>query len=329
MFYSNFKPWSIGYVAENKERDSFNAKITPIELLPDLQDELTTDTRSRKVMGVNHVGELYSVEITEQPYLEAEWLGASYHEKAPDIAKGERVMLYKTGDGKKWYWDVFGIDEDHRKQEDVIISFSAKPDYDSPEPVAKDETNSYRLRINTYDKFIELSTSEANGEVTTYNTRWDMAEGYWKHYDKQGNHIFLDSINTIIELKDKDNSYVKIDKKEIFLRSDDLIQMDTDTIRFNCETFELNSTTSTINATDSFTLESANATMNAQTAALNFGTCTVGDGAWTVNAAFTFTKPVAVNGGLTVGAGAPAVVAGKISFSIPLKGYSGYSINGN
>lgn len=311
LVYSNFKPWSIGIVVENKERDSSEIKAIPIELLPDMAEELTADTRTRTKSGVNYMGKLYGVSITEQAWLPAEWLGSTYFEKSPDLAVGEQVMLYKTGDGSKWYWDVFGRNDSHRMQEDVVISISAKPDYDKGEPVPKDETNSYRLRFNSYEKYIELSTSGANEEPVTYNLKWDLAEGTWTHVDSEGNFLFLDSVNTVWHMFNKDESFIKMDKKEIFISSQDLIQFDTKEWVTNCETFTVNC--------DSFTVNSKETSMNADTAQLNFGQCTVGSGSWVFNADVKFNKPVDING--------PLKTAATIKFGTPIKLDIGKSIS--
>lgn len=308
MFHSNFKPWSVGVVVANKEIDSDIVKIHPIEIVPFKATELNDESTDLKKQGVSHDGKLYTVEITEQDWLEAEWIGSTYFEKSPDVANGEQVLLFKSGDGDKFYWDVFGRDDSNRKQEDVIISFSAKPDYDPLAPVPKDETNSYRLRFNTYEKFIELTTSEANGEVTTYTIKFDMATGTWKHSDKQGNYMFLDSINTVIELFNKDLSKIRLDKKEIFISSVDLIQMDTTNITFNCENYVLTCTNMEMNAEE--------ATWNSTNGTFNIDNGTVNGTGWTFNADVTMSKTLEVSGKSSLG---EIDVGGTSKFNPPLK----------
>lgn len=314
MFHSNFKPFSIGVAVADKDRDSRTLRIYPVEILPHMSEEIDDSTRERKKQGVDHTEKLYTVVINEQAWLPADWIGSTYFEKAPDVAKGEQILIYRNGDSDKYYWDVFGRDDANRKQEDVIISFSAKPEYDSGEPVPKDETNSYRLRFNTYEKFIELTTSEANGEETTYKMKFDMAAANWELVDKDTNRFFLDTKNTFIEFFNKENTYIRMDKKEIFMRSDDLIQMDTSRLNINCDNM-------TINVNDTMS-------MSAQTANLNFATCTIGQGNWTINANCTFNKSVVMSAGFSAGAQGVAAFGGNVTFSIPLSGYDKFPIKG-
>lgn len=335
MFNSNYHAFSLGRVVANKERESRLIKIHPFEILPHMEEEMDDSTRQRKKEGIDHVERKYSVTVTEQAWLEADWIGATYFEKAPDVAKGELVMIYRAGDSDKFYWDVFGRNDSHRMQEDVVISFSAKPQYDAGEPVPKDETNSYRIRINSYEKFIEMTTSEANEEVTTYKMKWDMAAGTFEMVDKETNRIFLNTPETFWEIYNKDNTYLRLDEKKIFMHAEERIQFDTDLFQINCETYELNCANGTVDARETFTIEAGSelsmsaptTTMEANNATLNFKTCTVGDGAWTFNAIATFNKPVVANASLTAGGGAD--FKGRIKFNPPLKGDEGFQITGN
>lgn len=283
MFISNFKAFSLGRVVSNKERDSKVIKVYPFEILPHISNEIDDSTRERKKEGIDHVEKKYSVTITEQPWIESEWIGATYMENPPDVAKGELVMLYRSGDSDNYYWDVFGRTDTHRKQEDVVISFSAKADYDSGEPVAKDVSNSYRLRFNTYEKFIELSTSEDNGEVTTYNFKFDMAEGIVTLVDKERNHIYLNTRERIIELLNKDNSKVRIFQKNINIYAEQNVKVESNNVEITAETFKV----------------------TANTGILNITNCNVGSGNWNFGASVTFNQSV----GFT----------NNVSFTKPLK----------
>lgn len=318
MFNSNYHPISLGRVVANKERDSFLVKIHPFEIIPHAPEELDDSTVDRKKEGIDHVGKKYSVTVVEQSWLEAEWIGKTYFEKAPDVAKGELVMVYRSGDSDSFYWDVFGRNDSHRKQEDVVISFSAKKDYDPGEPVPKDETNSYRFRINTYDKFVEFTTSEDNGEVTTYKMRFDMAEGTFELVDKETNRFYLNTLEYFLEMYNKDESYVRLDKKEIFINSQDLVQIDTTDVIVKCENLTVNST---------------NTEMNADQANLNFSNCDVGPGTWNFGATVNFNKPVTTNSTLTANGSFEAdgdfEAKGNIKFAKPIKTTDGASSVGN
>lgn len=325
MFVSNFKPWSVGVAVVAKERESRELKVYPVEFVPGLTETPDDSHRERQRQGIDSAGNQYTVNIVEQAWIPCDWLGSVHRELPPDVQAGEQVLIYRSGDGDKYYWDIFGRNESHRVQEDVIISFAAKPEPDSGVPVAKDATNSYRFRVNTYEKYIELTTSAANEEVTTYSMKMDLANGTFELVDADTNRFYLDTPEALLEMYNKEESYVRIHQKDIFLNSQDNIQMDTTAFLINCDTFELNAETSvTINtaectiaasdtidmSTKTLNISGTNTTMEANNAALNFSNCTVGNGTWTVNAQVTFTKPVATTSSLTASGGLTSTGAG-------------------
>ena len=340
---SKLKPVSLGRVAENKEVNTKFAKIYPIELLPHVEGNLHVETEEITTKGIDASEKLYSVTVKQQHFLEMEWIGETNRSSAPDLQIGEQVMIYQQGDSDTFYWSSLGRDDDLRRLETVIYSYNANPD-----PATEDTTveNTYVLTISSHDKHITLTTSVANEEFTTYQLKYDLAEGNVKLEDGEGNWTIMDSKNTNIELHNKDESFVRLNKKDITISSIDNILMETETFVLNCKhatincddyhlnaskTIDIMTPTMTVNATD-YTQNGTTATYNVtnwkhlgQTfdvacgaASIMASTIKFGGGAVTMSGGTVDIQGGAVKvmgGSVTIATGALTLLTGAVAFT--------------
>ena len=95
-FTTNFRPWSLGRVVENKERGSKTIKAHPFEVLPHMPEEMTADVRTRKKQGLDHTGAVYSATVTEQAWIEAKWKGNTFFRNAPEYSEEFSICCSKS-----------------------------------------------------------------------------------------------------------------------------------------------------------------------------------------------------------------------------------------
>ena len=222
MLSSQFRIVDIGIVAENKILSKDTVMVTPIESLPMLQGEIRYDPKVIDVTGSDDNGSEYNESIVMDLTVEAKWLplGNTNRRTAPDVRRGERLLLWRTGNSDSYYWTSMGLDDDHRKLETIIFSVSATADEN------KDGTtydNSYFLEISSHTKTITLHTSDANNEPFKYTFQFNLKDGAVILSDDVGNYFELDSSKTKLTLKNKDGTYFVMDKKIIEAYAPDTI----------------------------------------------------------------------------------------------------------
>ena len=248
MEVSQLKFYSVGVVAANKPLTSMEIEVTPMEDLPFVDGEITDKASKYKASATDKEGKAYSTEIDTTVSVKAKWLplGQSNRMTSPDVRRGEVVMLYRFADTDKFYWTSLQNDTKLRKLETVIYAFSAT--------VTEDEKggadNMYWLEVSTHHKLIHFHTSKANGEPFAYDIQINTKDGCIVIKDDVGNLISFDSKEHRIEIINQDGSFVDVNKTKIFLKSTDLIQMDTKAVIINAETVDENSTTRTVKTTN-------------------------------------------------------------------------------
>jgi len=122
--------YSIGIVAENKKRGSFNIIVTPVEQLTMTDGEVTGNADTIEADGVMHSGASYSSKAVASSTIEAQWLPFENTNRrtAPDVRRGEEVMIYQISDIQDiYYWTTFRDSFKLRRLETVRWLFQADP----------------------------------------------------------------------------------------------------------------------------------------------------------------------------------------------------------
>lgn len=215
MRISELKPYSIGIVASNKPLNTNIVDVSPIEDAPFINGELTADTEEVTLETTDQLGSSSQVSLTSANTVKAEWLplGSSNRRTAPDVRRGESVVLYRFADADKFYWTTLKDDMRLRKLETVIYAFSGT----KQENANVNEDNYYYLELSTHRKLIHFHTSKANGELFGYDIQINPGEGFIKIQDDAGNFVILDSKEKQIALKNTDGCYLDINKKNATL----------------------------------------------------------------------------------------------------------------
>lgn len=210
---SLLRPHSIAVVAEHKEKESMMIMATPTEYLGYHDGEIKSDPQFMTIKGTDADGQQYERRVETDTAHPATWLQLGTNRStAPDVRKGERVMLWRHADANLYYWQPLGMDDRLRKQETIVLAISAKSADDDHTLTAD---NTYFIEISSHNKLITFSTSQDMGEPYGYIGQLNTGEGHFHFHDTVGNEILFDSANTHIKLYNKDKTLVELDKKII------------------------------------------------------------------------------------------------------------------
>jgi hypothetical protein len=233
---SIFRVISKGIVSENKKLNSPLIEAHPIELFNLMDGELSSDLRNDEYTGLNEDGTMYKESIKVGATVEAVWLGETNRVTPPDVRRGEQVKIWQSGDSDQYFWTSLGRDDDLRRLETVIYRFSGFPDIEDEE---MDIDNSYTFEVSTHRGVISIRTSKRNGEFTRYLFQFNTKDGNVTLKDDLGNIFQMDSARTNILIENADKSIVELNKKQIFIKSLDQIQLLTRDLIARCETLSV------------------------------------------------------------------------------------------
>lgn len=222
MFLSKMRFFSIGYVAENKPLTTNDIVVVPVEALPMVDGDLRDISDEFDVSGTDKSGKTYTVEITVGSTLNCQWLPiGSNRVTAPDVRRGERVMIWQFADVDRYYWTPLGMDDDLRRLETAIFAFSATADDDEELDPA---TNMYTLEVSTHEGHITIHTTQANDEPFEYTIQLNTRDGNFFITDNEDNTVILDSAERIIKAINADETEITIDKQTIYAFAEKLIE---------------------------------------------------------------------------------------------------------
>lgn len=251
MELSQLKIYSLGIVAANKALTSRDVSITPVEDTPMVNGEITDDVTKYKADAADSDGKAYSVELDTTNTVTATWLplGSSNRMTAPDVRRGETVVLYRFADSDKFWWTTLKDDMNLRKLETVIYAFSGTKD----ENAKSTSENCYFLEVSTHQKLVHFHTSKANGEPFMYDIQINTKDGFIQIQDDANNFFRFDSKERQLEMVNSDNSRIEINKTNIFIESTDLIAMKSKNITQESTSHVIKANTLDITATTTHT----------------------------------------------------------------------------
>lgn len=225
---SGFRFYSLATCAANKQRKSMLIEAVPIEDMPMLDGDLTDNAEDYKAKGAGVDGEnAFEHDLKTTASVEATWLpwNNSNRKTAPDVRRGERVMLFKYKDSDKFYWIELTDPDDEtlRRLETVTYAWSNERN----ENKKIDHTNSYWMEVSTHDKYIHLETVKNDGEPYAYVVQINTKEGSVIIKDDDGNFILLDSKERNLRMENSDKSFVDLNKRIITIESLDEVNIKT------------------------------------------------------------------------------------------------------
>jgi len=162
---SNFSFYSIGIVVKDIVPGQDTITVSPIEHL-NVQKDQPLDSSS-----VTNQGNLdspinsnsFNTEIKSSGNITAKWinLGGSNRITAPDVYKGETVIIYKYENVDEYYWSTVFREPTLRKQETVVTAYS-----NEKAPMKEfNPDSSYWTMFDTRGKKVQLHTSKMMGSI--------------------------------------------------------------------------------------------------------------------------------------------------------------------
>lgn len=288
---SQFALFSLGVAANNREPDSLEISVTPIEKMQFLDGEIVSIPYDNEVEGTEEEGSNFNAKVTTDVAIRATWLKGGGNRATPeDIRRGQRVFIYKFADRNEYLWQYAGLDDEKFTTHTVVLRFSATNDETADR---LDPSNCYYLEVCTRTGKITLQTSKANGEFSAYAVQLDTQRGFFIITDELENYISLDSANTVITLNNSDGTYITLDKERIEAFANDYIRakatnkigLESKLIEFLCEQLLVKSQTNRFETPDT-----------EFTGNVKIGGTLTQTGSGTFNGSVEFTQPIKANG---------------------------------
>lgn len=256
---SKLVPYSLGVVAQNKVLSSKEIEVTPIEEVPFVDGELTATPNTATATATNADGGTYTSTTATAVTIKARWLPISVTNRmtAPDVRRGEYVMIYRYAEADTFYWTTLKDDMSLRKLETVVWGWSGTPD----ENVVNGPSNMYFFEVSTHRKVVHFHTSKANGEPYTYDLQLDTATGKFTFTDDIGNYIFLDSAEHRIVLHNTDGSTYDMHRENLTMTI-------PKTTKLICTDFLVEASNKMdVRATNNFSVTTSNSSIDASASA--------------------------------------------------------------
>lgn len=214
MKISMLVPYSIGIVAANKPLNSKDIEVTPREDLTMQNGELTDNLNTANTKGKDADGSSFETTVRSSATVTARWLAMGSNRKtAPDVRRGEKVLIWKFADADKYYWSSLEYDPKLRKLETIILAISNT----QKEKDDADGDNTYFLEFSTHNKRIHLHTSVSDGEPFGYDFLFDTKNGTVTLHDTIENMIHLDSGSKRIILKNAEGTYMDLNALDLIV----------------------------------------------------------------------------------------------------------------
>jgi hypothetical protein len=214
MKISMLVPYSIGIVAANKPLTSKDIEVTPREDLTMQNGELTDNLNTANTKGKDADGASFETTVKSSATVTARWLPMGSNRKtAPDVRRGEKVLIWKFADADKYYWSSLEYDPKLRKLETIILAISNT----QKEEDDADGDNTYFIEFSTHNKRIHLHTSVSDGEPFGYDFLFDTKNGTVTLHDTIENMVHLDSAAKRIILKNAEGTYLDLNALDLIM----------------------------------------------------------------------------------------------------------------
>ena len=216
---SILRPYSIGTVGANKDTDSNilgdEIEVVDLESRKFLDGELTDNVQVLEGEGTGVGNQQYSASVAVTSTIKAKWLsiGNANRLTAPNVRRGEEVMIYRLGTTDKYYWDTLRNHIKLRRLETVVYAFSAEAN-PSKEASIENE-NVYFFQISTHAKNVLFQTSQANGEPYGHSVQIDAANGKFIYADTANNYFTVESEPALIEMRNTEGTFFRLNGKDI------------------------------------------------------------------------------------------------------------------
>ena len=211
--------YSLAVVVSDIDSNSWEIECYPTEVLSTGTGTLLEDEDIRANV-TDSKGENISVTFQKSSTITASWISFGDYNRAtaPDVCRGEVVLLLRYAGEDKFFWLPLFSQFDLRKRETVMYAYSNKENRVESEDELR--TNMYYTQFDTINKLVKLHTANNDGEQVGYDFIVNTGEGIFSIKDTNENSLTWNSVDGTIEwnmVKDinvNSDANIKITSKE-------------------------------------------------------------------------------------------------------------------
>lgn len=202
-----------GIVAENKPLGQNTILVWAYQKTPWMQGDVQSQLQQISTKWTDADGNKKEAKARTDVAIEADWRpNDSNWATAPDVQRGECIELLRYADSPVYYWRERGDGAVKRRLETKRLLVSANRTAGDPDP-----TTHYMLEISGHNGSINLTTSAANGEVSTYAVTLNGKEGMASLCDGEGNEFFIATKDKVVRMRNSDESMVELNEQDVAL----------------------------------------------------------------------------------------------------------------
>lgn len=218
---TTYKPkWDIkfGIAAADKEFHSRKLRVYLNETLPFHTDKLEATEIVNTVKTADTKENTYEGETTTKNYIEAEYMDLFTNRvHPPDVRRGEQVIVVNMEDSDTYYWYSAGRNDNLRRTERMRLAISDDVAFQKE----LHDDNTWFIELDTlHNKKLIISTANSDTSHPVkyrYRIEIDADKDTLFICDNNNNEIRINSDIPQIYLRNKDNSIVDINKKNIII----------------------------------------------------------------------------------------------------------------
>jgi|AGFT01.1.fsa_nt_gi hypothetical protein len=243
-------------VASTKETNSHEIMVYSPLLFPTADGGVTADVARVKKEGVDAQGKKVNTDMLKSnKVVPATWkpIGEPNRLTPPDLREGSQVNLYQFSGSSEYFWTTFGFAAETMRCETIVYGWNAMPT--DNEDSKYDLSKYYTMIVDTRTGQMSLRNSNANGEKSIIEAKFNFMEGHFMMSGAQNSLLIWDDLNHSFTYHNAEESVLTVDKDKMyaFTKGGIMLQTDDD-ISMQCKSFLLQAKDVTMNVEDQTTI---------------------------------------------------------------------------
>ena len=191
---------SLAIVVSDFNQSGWSIECVPTEVLTTASGTLKEDDDSEISEDIEDAkGEKVSVTFKKSSTITATWISFGNYNRAtaPDVCRGEVVLLLRYAGEDKFFWMPLFSQFDLRKKETVMYAYSNKDSQVESEDELR--TNLYYTQFDTINKLVKLHTATNDGESSGYDIEVNTGDGILSIADTNDNVLTWNSVDGTLQ----------------------------------------------------------------------------------------------------------------------------------
>lgn len=200
MNKSKLSLYSLAIVVSDLNQSGWSIECVPTEVLTTASGTLKEDEDSEISEDIEDAkGEKVSVTFKKSSTITATWISFGNYNRAtaPDVCRGEVVLLLRYAGEDKFFWMPLFSQFDLRKKETVMYAYSNKDGQVESEDELR--TNLYYTQFDTINKLVKLHTATNDGESSGYDIEVNTGDGILSIADTNDNVLTWNSVDGTLQ----------------------------------------------------------------------------------------------------------------------------------